>query len=80
VTTGVHTSWQSIRDGQKNRPSHREQLLSKARRIFDMVEDLETCDDVVGLVWDPDRKVGVNKSDSGIKSRESFNIEAGPRD
>jgi hypothetical protein len=80
VTTRTHASWQSIGNGQKNRPPHSEELLGKRRGVFDMRKDLQTQDDIIGLVGCPGRKVGMDKADSRGKTRESFDIEAGPRD
>jgi hypothetical protein len=45
-----------------------------------MLQDLETGDDIVGGVGAPGRKVRVDKPDPGVQTRESFDIEAGPRD
>jgi hypothetical protein len=45
-----------------------------------MLEDLQTQDDIIGLVGCPGRKVGMDKPESRGKPRESFDIEAGPRD
>lgn len=65
MTTRTHPVWQSIWNGQKNRPSYGEELLGKRHRVFDMVEDIQADDHIVGLVGDPGRKVGVKESDPG---------------